>query len=430
MEAVAEKAGKAQIPGQKVVDVTKGLSKGIDEDTTALESKEEEVNKVEGPIYEELEVNRQDKSEHEEDIESEQMFCKVQLVPSKTHKGLLGTRHVFSITLKESMDDNGRLVMHTYNDFDWLRHKLIKLYPGIFIPPLPPKKDEERQTGLEVFLNRVLKENLLRECKLLKDFFTHDIETIKKIEKQYDDLEKSLKNEKSAREYYGELTLLYVKSFPELFHKFPQTHPNNLGDELGIKDFLKQSHDILLESYSELEEFFHSFEKVSKSLNLLSNSLDTLSNIEIDQDWVSPQNSRIELVPLAQSWNQFTYTDIEKFTMEFRNQVKGEMADIHAMTEAIDELHKVTDQCDTWSDSSWNDTDLSQALVDEGTTKQYWIASAAFAISLTFFKRSFPIFTKYRVSRSNLEIIKFAKESTYSSTKLAEMWSALVSKFA
>jgi hypothetical protein len=70
--------------------------------------------------------------------------------------------HVYKITTQPTIVDH---VFRRFKDFDWLRSSLSKLFPGVFVPPLPPKKllgstdaatVAERKVDLERFLTRVL----------------------------------------------------------------------------------------------------------------------------------------------------------------------------------------------------------------------------------------------------------------------------------
>ena len=72
-------------------------------------------------------------------------------------------------------------VRRRYSDFEWLRNALLILYPGNILPPIPRKKynvvdrfneieTEKRKKGLEIFLNYLLNDSLIRNCSLLEDF--------------------------------------------------------------------------------------------------------------------------------------------------------------------------------------------------------------------------------------------------------------------
>jgi len=78
--------------------------------------------------------------------------------------------HTYKITTNPSVVDH---VYRRYKDFAWLHETLQALFPGVFVPPLPPKKvlgsmDEnfvasERQPALQRFLERVSEIPILAE---------------------------------------------------------------------------------------------------------------------------------------------------------------------------------------------------------------------------------------------------------------------------
>ena len=88
-------------------------------------------------------------------------------------------------------------VRRRYSDFEWLRNALLVLYPGNIIPPIPRKKynvvdrfneigTEKRKKGLEIFLNYLLNDSLIRNCSLLEDF-------LKLNEENFNNKKKNLK---------------------------------------------------------------------------------------------------------------------------------------------------------------------------------------------------------------------------------------------
>jgi hypothetical protein len=78
----------------------------------------------------------------------------------------------------------GAKMMRRFSHFTWLRDTLQRIFPGLFVPSLPPKqlpvnkfaKDiaEERKPELEDWLNRVLGMPILGECSEFKTFLSHN----------------------------------------------------------------------------------------------------------------------------------------------------------------------------------------------------------------------------------------------------------------
>lgn len=89
--------------------------------------------------------------------------------------------HTYKITTVPAVVNH---VYRRYNEFVWLQESLASLYPGIFIPALPPKRrfnnmDEnfvadERRPGLERFLNRIRMIPILAESLPFQLFLSRD----------------------------------------------------------------------------------------------------------------------------------------------------------------------------------------------------------------------------------------------------------------
>lgn len=71
-------------------------------------------------------------------------------------------------------------IKRRYSDFESLRNILVKLYPGILLPPLPNKKVgsrrfeddfiEKRRNSLQKFMNLILANEVLKSCEIVYVF--------------------------------------------------------------------------------------------------------------------------------------------------------------------------------------------------------------------------------------------------------------------
>jgi len=87
----------------------------------------------------------------------------------------------------------GTKMLRRFTHFTWLRDTMQHLFPGLFVPSLPPKqlpvnkfaKDiaDERKPELEDWLNRVVGLPILGECSEFKTFLSHN--TIEEFIKSY-----------------------------------------------------------------------------------------------------------------------------------------------------------------------------------------------------------------------------------------------------
>lgn len=97
--------------------------------------------------------------------------------------------------------EHGQLaVVRRYSDFVWLRAQMMKVYPGIIVPPLPEKlmvgrfsEDfvEGRRRALERFLMRVSIHHILRDCEHFKLF-------LEQSEQSFSNMKRASKSQSKA----------------------------------------------------------------------------------------------------------------------------------------------------------------------------------------------------------------------------------------
>ena len=86
-----------------------------------------------------------------------------------------------------------------YTDFEWLRKTLCRLYPGIYIPPLPlkslninkPEKIEKYLYYLQKFIDGIMEDNLLKNSSLIYLFLSTEKEKdLISLMEKYDKVQK------------------------------------------------------------------------------------------------------------------------------------------------------------------------------------------------------------------------------------------------
>ena len=82
------------------------------------------------------------------------------------------------------------------SDFEWLRSRLIKMFPTLYIPPLPQSKFFEKNTlqkmikkmfYMQKFIDSLIKTKLIRGSQIFSDFIQYQNEEVsnkKEIEKR------------------------------------------------------------------------------------------------------------------------------------------------------------------------------------------------------------------------------------------------------
>jgi len=174
---------------------------------------------------------------------------------------------------------NGKTIKRRYTDFEWLRSKLLVLFPCSFIPPIPPKLPVAmwptgyllmRKRELQQFLQRLEVIKYLKECDIVKYFLIDHSNSFDKAKKKF-----TKENPKpSNNEIFNGL----IKIFPQIHEqKIPNDIDKRLDDAKELtKNSIKQ-YDILCKT---AKEYSNHNENLLKIMNEFKNDFEALINIE------------------------------------------------------------------------------------------------------------------------------------------------------
>ena len=159
---------------------------------------------------------------------------------------------------KESM------VVRSQSDFVWLREKLIKHYPGLYVPPLPTSyltsgESESMLFTLTNFMNAVFEITIFSKSKLLEDFICLPESEFRKAQEKYS----------QSREMYtiNESTIhLFQKALPN------HTKTNEIDSLVS-----KLSNDIQNKALA-FGKLISTFHKISKEMNVLQSLFKELAD--------------------------------------------------------------------------------------------------------------------------------------------------------
>lgn len=154
-------------------------------------------------------INNNQQTSMEEENDTPAFLFAVDEPEQKTEPGTLGLSYwsykITSNTRLEQYKEKTNICQRRYNDFLWLRERLIADYPGVIVPPLPEKTMlgtvekfissavdtksllEYRQRALTKFLTRVGEHPILQKAPVLQQFLEME-------EQQFHSMVKSSKN--------------------------------------------------------------------------------------------------------------------------------------------------------------------------------------------------------------------------------------------
>lgn len=248
---------------------------------------------------------------------------------------------IYPISVYSEEDKLGRRVFHRYSDFDWLRKKMFSFFPALIIPILPPKsfrlssdRIEVRRQGMSRFLNLLLREPLISESKIVRDFFLHDSSYMKVVKVKYDRIERMVRE---SSEFYENVTKAYATRFNIQVDQVLQFDAE-LAAESTRKDLLMKSKKELHIILSEMRKQYAAFSNMWHITSHISVLMDGLRDMEIGH--VSTTEShRFETVPLFQKWSQTSVVYNDNFLLEVGDAVTNEISDIEAVLCTLKELH-------------------------------------------------------------------------------------------
>ena len=190
-----------------------------------------------------------------------------------------------------------------YTDFEWLRKTIFRLYPGIYIPPLPlkslnvnkPQKIKKYQFYIQRFIDGIMEDLLLKNSSLIFLFFS--------IEKEKDLISLMQKYDKVQ----GPKSLKY----------FYSREGKILLDENILK---KPKKNELLDIKTNITKHNNIFDSLNKSLKLLSKEMKQVSERMLEISNLFKKVYEISINNSEKSTFCKCYSDLSLFFKEYGNK--------------------------------------------------------------------------------------------------------------
>ena len=181
--------------------------------------------------------------------------------PEKVDKGFLKKSVTYFTAIAVPL---GKVVKRAFEDFEWLRSKLIKMFDYNFIPSLPKVnpilgiEDEEATTrGLEKFMHYLSLDPIIKNSQILYDFLSiENYEEFKKQQKEYEVITPCT-DIQEFKSITGEISI----DFTEKDEK----------DFINIKEFCYQNKNLLEKLNNSLNLFYHEMNTVIRRTNEIAN---------------------------------------------------------------------------------------------------------------------------------------------------------------
>jgi len=244
--------------------------------------------------------------------------------------GTFRSYHVYKIqTVPSSGVDH---VFRRFRDFVWLRAILVKSFPGLFVPPLPPKKYMgntekefvvERRQDIERFLNRCAQLPALA----LSDPYTAFVSRAQ----TFDDAMKELDKQVNERPI-DDMLRNYRQLFPlQMASQLPDKHEELLKQLTVFVADAEHKMTALLETGINLDRTVQAYQSHLGKLNTLTNQLETLEKTYPQR----PEPPRLDVMENFTQWLESTKQIAPAYNQHLVQTFKYELADITALIELL-----------------------------------------------------------------------------------------------
>ena len=225
-------------------------------------------------------------------------------------------------------------VRRKHADFVWLRERLAVIYNLNVLPRLPRKGKvngdnhiNKRMRNLEKFLNYLLKDNLIKNCKIFYDFLTiekdDDFEKQKKI---YNKL-KSPTEIREVKTLDGKLKIQVTEESEKYFNKIKSNAALNETVLKQINDTFKLLRLEMNATITRINSFFPMFDKLIKIRKAY------LPNNILSQSYMQLKNIFTSWRDILKKQNNFFLKDVK----EYLKLLGGNYHHMKELTEIVDE---------------------------------------------------------------------------------------------
>ena len=181
--------------------------------------------------------------------------------PEKVDKGFLKKTVTYFTAIAVPL---GKVVKRSFEDFEWLRNKLTKMFDYNFIPSLPKinpilgiENEEEITRGLEKFMHYLSLDPIIKNSQILYDFLSiENYEQFKKQQKEYEIITPCT-DIQEFKSITGEINI-----------DFTEEQENNYKN---IKEFCNQNKNLLEKLNYNLNMLYHEMNNVIKRTNEIAN---------------------------------------------------------------------------------------------------------------------------------------------------------------
>lgn len=335
--------------------------------------------------------------------------------------------------------DNRDPVERRYSDFLWMRNQLQKLFPCVFIPPIPPKKPmalwptgylDFRRRELERFLNRLVKKPFVCSSKPFLVFMCRPCDQLAEGQKN-----SGIEVARITRAW-GTQTNRLKEAFPAVFTRSP---PLDIETEIeGTREYLKKM-NARMKAVLSAGEKLHAM--ATKMANLATEFSSAIDLARADEVYLPPSvkksqkqidhekaHDRSELLDIGDVYTRTCFPSQDLFGPRLLSGIKEELGDVEAFLELFtrwEEIkslsRKATQDASQWhtphgpTSSKSHDRKIAE-LRSETELRAFFLTCTQ------LLQAQFEMMWDHNSRRHHGNVVKFAESQASHHDKAAMIW--------
>jgi len=336
--------------------------------------------------------------------------------------------HAYKITAPQSGIDH---VFRRFKDFVWLQETLVKFFPGVFIPPLPPKKIlgsldnsvvAERRIDLERFLNRAAAQAYVADSEAFTLFVTRTTT----FEDAVKDLEKKL-----AAQNTNDTLRMYDNLFPEIMKTVV---PENAEQQVnGLNEFLTLTEERVSGLVNSAKALCTSHTSLLTDLHKINEFMSSTYTVEKGYP-DRPQPSRVDVMEQFSQWEISEKQSAPSLDEDLFQTFKYELQDVQGFLELLKVRRavlgrkvKAVEKAAKWKlPETLVDTGKKEALRTQDIQKEKEETDLLDAMTRLILTTEIQRFWTQKTARYKTSMARFAKEQLSVNKQLGTMWDQVV----
>eukprot|EP01083_Nonionella_stella_P074013 200537_1 len=231
----------------------------------------------------------------------------------------------------------GAIIKRRYTDFEWLRHLLCSLYPGAFIPPIPPKLPVAmwpqgyllmRKRELQQFLQRLEVIPYLK-AEEVTAFFLKNHGAFDKARKKWEKDHPRPSNRQLFDKMIETFPNIHETKTPEDIDKRCKQSTELINESIAQLDIMVKSSETFIDVTKECCEAMTDFRSCFEELIRIEYSGIEMNNTRYCED------KRVDISPYVEQWKTYKLDEINNMSVYYVPTLNRALNDLRVIKEIL-----------------------------------------------------------------------------------------------